>query len=514
MQTQTKYILLAGLPFALLAGLQPQARAQGGVPLWTNRYNVGSPRSVALDTNGNVFVTGSAPGVNGFYDYLTLGYSGAGIPLWTNRYDGPANDNDFAYSLAVDTDGNVFVMGYSDFASGGGAFYTTIKYSSAGLPLWTNWYNSTPDCYCNNFPRAMVVDRSGNVFVTGRSPGVNLNDYTTIKYSGSGVPLWTNRYNGQGNSDDGANAIAVDSSGNVFVTGYAYADSYYKFREYATVAYSNTGERLWTNLYNQQTDYSEDEGYAIAVAANGNVFVTGFSWNGSNLDYVTLAYSGSGVPLWINRYDGPGNGDDSPTGIVVDSTGNVFVTGFSWSGSDYDYATLAYSNSGVPLWTNRYGGAGSGDDRASAIGVDSDGNVFVTGSSWNGSDLDYATLAYSNAGVPLWTNRYNGPANSLDVGTALAVDASGNVVVTGSSYGSSTNSPDFATIKYSSSRVPAPRLNFQRLNNQLVLSWTNVGSKLQSAPAITGRFTNIPGATSPYTNAMTAAGQFFRLISN
>ena len=73
-------------------------------------------------------------------------------------------------------------MGYSDFASGGGAFYTTIKYSSAGLPLWTNWYNSTPDCYCNNFPRAMALDRSGNVFVTGRSPSVNLNDYTTIKY--------------------------------------------------------------------------------------------------------------------------------------------------------------------------------------------------------------------------------------------------------------------------------------------------------------------------------------------
>jgi hypothetical protein len=57
-------------------------------------------------------------------------------------------------------------------------------------------------------------------------------------------------------------------------------------------------------------------------------------------------------------------------------------------------------------------------------------------------------------------------------------------------------------------------LGFQLLNNQLVLSWTHGGFNLQSAPAVTGPFTNLPAATSPYNNPLTAPQQFFRLIGN
>src|SRR5262249_4022969 len=69
------------------------------------------------------------------------------------------------------------------------------------------------------------------------------------------------------------------------------------------------------------------------------------------------------------------------------------------------------------------------------------------------------------------------------------------------------------TIKYSSS-IPLPRLDFQKQNSQLVLNWTNANFILQSAPALTGTFTNIPAATSPFTNSLTGPQQFFRLISN
>ena len=92
------------------------------------------------------------------------------------------------------------------------------------------------------------------------------------------------------------------------------------------------------------------------------------------------------------------------------------------------------------------------------------------------------------------------------------MDRSGNVFVTGSSWNGTDY--DYATNKYSSSIPPPPRLDFQKLNNQLVLSWTNAGFNLQSAPAVAGPFTNLPAATSPYTDAFTGAQQFFRLLSN
>jgi len=138
--------------------------------------------------------------------------------------------------------------------------------------------------------------------------------------------------------------------------------------------------------------------------------------------------------------------------------------------------------------------------------------VFVAGTSpGNGTGFDYVILAYSDGGLPLWTNRYNGLGNSNDVVTAAAVDTSGNLLVTGYSWNGSNY--DFATIKYSPT-VPLVRLNFQLLSDKLVLSWTNGGFGLQTAPTSTGTFTNLPGATSPYTNPITAAQQFFRLKKN
>ena len=112
----------------------------------------------------------------------------------------------------------------------------------------------------------------------------------------------------------------------------------------------------------------------------------------------------------------------------------------------------------------------------------------------------------------MWTNRYNGPVNNADEAYAVAVDGSGNVYVTGVSWNGSSDN-DYVTIKYSSS-VPPPRLDFQKLNNELVLCWTNAGFSLQTASDVTGPFTNLPAATSPYTNPISGGQQLFRLNGN
>jgi hypothetical protein len=247
---------------------------------------------------------------------------------------------------------------------------------------------------------------------------------------------------------------------------------------------------LWTNRYNGPGN-DTDEASAVAVDGSGNVFVTGWSWNGSSEDYATVAYSSSGVLLWIRRYGG--TQDAEANAIAVDSSGSVLVSGYSESG-DQGYVTIKYSGAGVPLWTNTYPGSYTGVLRAMA--TDHRGNVFVTG--------DYGTVCYSGTGAPLSTNLYIGTGAS-----GVAVDSTGNVFVTGPWHGG-----DYVTVKYSAATVFPIPLNYHVAGNQLVLSWTNAAFSLQSAPAVQAAYTNIPGAASPFTNGFTERQRYFRLKGN
>lgn len=480
-------ILAAALVFGGLVVSTSLANAQGGVALWTNYYDGWSwndtPYACAVDTNGNVFVTGTS---YAYYQspayYATIKYSGAGVPLWTNLYHGPPGPlgPDAAFAIAVDSSGNVVVTGLSNnYGDPGDA---TIKYSNAGVPLWTNRYDGPASGF--NYATAIAVDSSNSVIVTGGSTSGNAGDYATIKCSSAGAGLWTNRYHGPGTGFDLANAIAVDVGGSVFVTGQSVGSG--GDFDYATIKYSAAGAPQWTNRYNGSGN-SDDWAYAIAVDNLGSVVVTGYSTKSSGgYDYATISYSSAGAPQWTNRYNALGAYRNY---LAVDRSGNVFVTGSSGATNGYfDYLTVAYSSAGVLLWTNRYYRPPTGSDYVrGGVAVDPNGNVLVAG--------DTTTLAYSGAGALLWTNL------NPDIAMAIAVDRNGNVVVAG-------GYSDYSTVKYS--LIPPP-IHFQRVNNQLVLSWITPGFSLQSAPAVTDTFTNIPGATSPYTNLLSGPKQYFRL---
>jgi len=103
-----------------------------------------------------------------------------------------------------------------------------------------------------------------------------------------------------------------------------------------------------------------------------------------NLDYGTVSYDRNGNQLWVARYNGPGNAFDEANAIVVDSAGNTYVTGGSMgsgNGTRYDYDTVKYDKNGKQLWAARYHGPGYGDDIANAVAVDAGGNIYVTGQS-------------------------------------------------------------------------------------------------------------------------------------
>ena len=375
---------------------------------------------------------------------------------WVARYNGPENDEDSACDIATDASGNVYVTGTSwggRPADGGTSFdYATVKYDTAGNELWAARYPGDPN-YDDN-AEAIAVDASGNVYVTGWSMGGPNSDWSydfaTVKYDPAGNELWVARYSGEPNVFDAPYDIAVDASGNVYVTGESYS-SWQTNVDFLTIKYDTNGNELWVALYNGPSNNNE-AAEAIAVDASGNVYVTGWSWDdNTKYDYATVKYDTAGNELWVARYDP--NWYDGAYAIALDASGNVYVTGESAGvGTGADYATVKYDTAdGNELWVARYNGEPNLSDYTWAIAVDASGSVYVTGQSMGvGTGLDYATVKYdATDGNELWVARYNGPENGSDVAQAIGVDSAGKVYVTGySRSGSTWDTSDYVTIKY------------------------------------------------------------------
>ncbi len=417
--------------------------------VWVRRYNgpgnyADEAYAISIDDSGNVYVTGRSYWSSNYHAYATVKYNSAGIQQWVARYVGFGNNWDAAKAIAVDNSGNVYVTGFS--GSGTSYDYATIKYNSLGDTVWVRRYNGPGNDV--DSASSIAVDDAGNVYVTGTSYGSSTGrDCATIKYNSVGDTVWVRRYNGPGNNDDGGNALAIDASGNVYITGwsYQYGD------DYVTIKYNSSGDTVWTRKYNGPTSFA-DVALAIKVDLSGSVYITGLSQGvGSTYpeDYATIKYNSDGDTVWVRRYNGPGDYVDAATAIAVDDSGSVYVTGRSYaSGTNYDYATIKYNSAGAQQWLQRYSGPGNNYDRATAIVLDNSRNVYVTGWSRTGSSgtEDYATVKYNSNGVQEWVHRYNGPDNSVDFAHAMVVDGAGNVYVTGCS--NTSISLDYLTIKY------------------------------------------------------------------
>lgn len=438
--------------------LSPSGLQQEWVALYNGGYGPDVAEAIAVDGSGNVYVTGSSSGQGNCnlacVDYATIKYDASGTQQWAARYNGTASDSDQASAIAVDDSGNVYVTGSSIGTTWPDYDYATIKYDSSGQQHWVARYSGPGNDL--DFGNAIAVDASGNVYVTGASfdSGTGF-DYATIKYDSSGQQQWVARYNGPANADDEAYGIAVDSAGNVYVTGYSAGSG--TGNDYATVKYDSSGQQQWVARYDGPTS-ANDYANAIAIDASGNVYVTGFSDN-AGFDYATIKYDASGQQQWVGRYNGPANDDDEARAITVDSAGNVYVTGYSvGSGTQEDYATIKYNASGTEEWVARYDGPANLNDDAHGIAIDSSGHVYVAG--WSvglGSGYDYATVKYDSSGAEQWVARYDGAASADDQSYAVAVDASGNVCVTGySTVDAKTGLTDYATIKYSQAPSPTP----------------------------------------------------------
>jgi len=386
---------------------------------WTNVYPGAAPGGIpgpfmVLDHGGSAYITGNVTNADTSLSYATIKYSSNGLALWTNLFRGPGYSYVSSTGIALDSNATVYVTGGAADTNNE-IHFATLAYSTDGVPLWTNWYHGAAAGDDNGV--GVATGSNGVVYVTGYSAG----DYATIAYSNNGAALWTNRYDGPDMGNDLACAVAAAPNGNVYVTGSSVGGPDFDF-QYATIAYSSGGIPLWTNCY-AGSPASDQTVRALATDSGNNVYVTGL--------YATVAYAGDGTPLWTNGYDG------WASAIAVDARSNSYVTGSIIDSEGlWDYATIKYSRTGLPLWTNIYGGEATFGNMANAIAVDGNGDAYVTGEAGSTNEGgDYVTVAYSTDGVPLWTNRFNGAGSYNDIPSAIALDDAGDVYISGESDG-------------------------------------------------------------------------------
>ena len=441
-------------------------------PTYTWAKNIGSTgkkesTSITVDGNGNVYITGSFtstadfdPGAGtanlspvGNYDVFFAKYDASGTYLWAKNIG--STGADASYSIAVDGNGNVYITGSftgtADFDPGAGTANLTsvgfgdiffAKYDASGAYVWAKSTGSIS----SDISYSIAVDGSGNVYITGAFTGtadfdpgagtlnltsVGLEDIFFAKYDASGAYLWAKNIGSIGS--DISYGIAVDGSGNVFITG----------------AFTGTA------------DFDPAAGTANLTSIGG-------------IDIFFAKYDASGSYFWAKNIGSTGY--DYASSITVDGSSNVFITGSLDGTADFDpgagTANLSsvggpdtffakYDASGVYLWANLIASATS---FGSSIAVDGSGNVFITGYFTTIADFDpgagtaIITLTgtasdiffakYNASGAYLWAQNIG--STQSDIGQSIAVDGSANVYITGQFTGTADFDPGAGTANLTS----------------------------------------------------------------
>ena len=294
--------------------------------------------SIVIDGNGNLYVTGTTNGVlgesnSGDYDAFIAKYDNDGGQVWLKQFG--TSDTDRGHSIAIDGNGNLYVTGATNGVLGesnsGGYDAFIAKYDNDGGQVWLKQFGTSDYDEGNS----ITTDVSGNLYVVGAFPGELNNGYYDVfitKYDSNGGQVWLKQF-GTSGSDAGV-SIAIDVSGNLYVTGATTGefpgatnsnDSYDVF----IAKYDNDGKQVWVDQFGTP-DY--DRGDSITIDGSGNLYVTGVTKsilsgeiNNGHLDVFVAKYGSDGSKIWVDQF---GTLDyDEGNSITTDVSGNLYVVG-------------------------------------------------------------------------------------------------------------------------------------------------------------------------------------------
>lgn len=409
------------------------------------------------------------------------GTPATGHHAWVKRLGDESEE--IVTGLAVDRAGNAYVvgsfseittMGGSPLTSAGGYDLFIAKYAPDGSHLWSQRFGGTGQ----DSARSIAVDASGDVIlVAGFEETVNFGgdaftsagytDIALVKYSSSGAHLWSRQLGGD-QLDDGV-GVAVDSSGNIVLTGSFHGDARFGSTTLKSAGnadifvskWSGSGVHLWSKNFGG-TDF--DRGYSVACDSAGNILLGGEFYLTADFGGPSLSSNGVG-DVFIAKLAPDGSHlwsrkageiySDSATSIAVDSEGNAFLTGTYGGTIDFGNGTLngggggtdiflvKYSPTGTPLWSKSFASISS--DNAFSVATDASGSVLLGGNFYGSvnfgggvltsSSFQDAFLAkYSSTGAHLFSSQFGGGGSETFYSNsvrAIATDANGDVLAAG-----------------------------------------------------------------------------------
>mmetsp|Transcript_53858 Transcript_53858/g.128272 ORF Transcript_53858/g.128272 Transcript_53858/m.128272 type:complete len:502 (-) Transcript_53858:70-1575(-) len=389
--------------------------------------------------------------------------------LWTVQHG--SSDSDAAYAMVLAAGGDVLIAG--DTLGNLGSIEETgprhfdgfvMKFGAAGQWLWTTQHGS--EQFVGVRPQAMVMATWNEVMIAGHTDGkaasylehLGGEDIFIARVSASGQVLWM-RQRGS-DQDDYASSVALDSSGNILVTGSTAGsldgNSNSGMRDIFIMKFAASADWSWTK---QVGSSAMDGASKIVVNTLDEIFISGetFGSMGDNLnaggaDAVVMKLSAAGDLIWLTQF---GSGDaDSAAAMVLDPTGNAFVAGYRegrlqnhGSPADADgfssdiFLMQLAGETGEILWQRQHGS--SERDFPSDMALNAEGNILLAGETYGDLDghtnegpgrSDVFVMKFSQVGERLWTVQRGSAAGEKVA--AIASSPAGEIFVAGSTSGS------------------------------------------------------------------------------
>ncbi|GBE00189.1 calx-beta domain protein [bacterium BMS3Abin07] len=450
------------------------------------------------EANGSVSITAARTGGNSgavSVDYATSdGTATAGSDYTAaagtlNWADGDSSDKTFKINITNDTDpeGNETFSARLTNPTAAilgtpAAAVVTIMDSSGTLDTTFNSAGTTPGIVTTAIGTgvdkayAVAIQSDGKIVAAGSSYNGAKYNFAVVRYNTDGTLDTTFDSAGTtpgivttaiGTGVDEAYAVAIQSDGKIVAAGSSEATLHYDF---ALVRY-NTDGTLDTTTFNSAgttpgivttaIGTGDNEANAVAIQSDGKIVAAGYSNNGTNNDFAIVCYKTDGS---LDTSFGSGGIATTAIGtgalasdVAIQSDGKIVATGYSNNGTNNDFATVRYKTDGSLDTSFGSGGIattaiGTGDSKANAVAIQSDGKIVVAGdSAVSGTTFGFTLVRYKTDGS-LDTSFGSGGIATTAIGTGalasdVAIQSDGKIVAAGASALSGTTF-GFTLVRY------------------------------------------------------------------